>query len=191
MQNKNKTIGNAVHPLNFHSGAVLKAMFRGATRGANSYDGVCAGVMGVVASLSRNCGQVGFVSAIIGSDGPQLVDRNMAILADYTDRFRNSTSYPVISAADVFHMELLDQYRSVPNSANGWFGFWRKVLGSGVSDLFMTPRWTESAGAMDEHEFARETKIRIHYRESDPELVRILARHRGMGLFKRGPGGKG
>lgn len=168
----------AMHPLNLNSGAMLKSMFRDATGDAKSHDEVCARVVSVVASLSRNCGQVGFVSAIIGSDGPEFVDRNIAILACYTDYFRSNANYPVISAADVFHKELLDQYRTVPNTSDGWFGFWRRVLGSGVSDLFMTPRWQASRGAWDEYDFASASKIRIHHHHDNPELVKIMNLHR-------------
>ncbi len=164
-----------MHHLNTHSGEELKSMLRAATGRAGTYaqvrDAVCE-VVGFVASRERG---ITFVSGLISSDGPGLVDRNILVLSDFTDHIRRVSVVPVVSAADVFHKHLLDKYRD--QSKDDWFRFWRRVLDSGVSLLMMTPRWHLSTGAKDEHEFAVARKIKVEYRHDDPELLKILHRH--------------
>lgn len=162
------------HPLNGNSGEALKEMFRRETDGAKNLEGVRTGVCSVVRFVA-NQGRIAFASGIISGDGPQFIDRNMAILAAYTDHLRRDSTIPVTSATDIFHKELLDKHRN--HTKEEWAGFWRSVLRSGVTRLIMTPRWHLSYGAIDEHDFAKERKMEIEYRYADPPLVGILRGH--------------
>lgn len=42
--------------------------------------------------------------------------------------------------------------------------FWREIFKSGhVTDVFMTPRWEKSKGAVDEYKTAQKIGLTIHY----------------------------
>ncbi len=167
--------GIRAHHFNAHGGEALKAMFRSGTDRARGLTGVCSAVCEVVRFVVSREGKFTFVSGLISADGPQFIDRNMAVLTDFTDHIRKDSTAPVMSATDVFHRSLLDLYRT--ESRDGWAVFWRKVLRSGISTLIMTPRWEDSYGAKDEHGFALQTGIQIEYRQYSPELLEILKSH--------------
>lgn len=164
------------HRLNLNSGKELKALFRTATAPAESFLEIHCAVCKVVATVAKREKGFGFVAGVISSDGPQFIDRNMAILEDYTNHIRAGSQTPVMSACDVFHKALLDKYRRARNREE-WALFWRGVLSSGITTLNMTPRWMSSYGAKDEHACAENLNIRIWYRDHDPELVEILRGH--------------
>lgn len=164
------------HHLNAHSGEVLKNMFKSETSRAKGHMEVCNAVCNVVNIIASSEMKFAFVSGIISGDGPQHIDRNMAILESFTNHLRDDFSIPVMSATDVFHRDLLDQYRT--EGKPQWAVFWRKVLKSGVGTLVMTPRWEASFGAIDEHKFALDYGIKIDYRHGDPALLEILRKNK-------------
>lgn len=52
--------------------------------------------------------------------------------------------------------------------------FWRDILESGhVTDIFMTPRWEQSKGAIDEHEAAKQLGIKIHYMNNSKDRQKL------------------
>lgn len=130
-----------------------------------------AGAIEVVRTLKELSpdGRVGYAAGIVASDGPEHIERNVLLLAEYANRLRKAHPFPIFSAVDVFGVTgLWDRF--VPMFVRGeitdddFKKFWRGILGSGyVTDVFMTPRWEFSNGARDEHETATACGIRIHY----------------------------
>lgn len=108
-------------------------------------------------------GRIGYVSGVITSDGPAQIEANLAKLARYTDRLRTMHNFPIFSATDIFTDDLYDRIKAASILTKDWLLFWRGVLSSGhVTDIFMTPGWERSHGAMDEHTVARELGLKIH-----------------------------
>lgn len=113
--------------------------------------------------------QMGFVSGVISSAGEHLIVQNIARLARFADHLSVELGMPVFCAAFVFtsqHFERLPQLKLPREEREPQLvEFWRIVLRSGyVTDLFMTPGWEASAGAVDEHVVAQEVGgIKIHY----------------------------
>lgn len=111
--------------------------------------------------------QMGYVSGIITSDGPEFVERNIERLAYFTEELRGYKNFPIFSATDVFSQKLferLDEMTLETNSREEKFiRFWRDILESGfITDIFMTPRWEESKGAKDEYKTAKRLGLKIH-----------------------------
>lgn len=108
--------------------------------------------------------RLGYVAGIINSDGPEHAERNFRNLEFYTKILQGRTSFPIFSATEIFHAELLQRLRAREHIGDEFIKFWRSVLSSGhVTDVFFTPRWDESAGALDEHEIAKITGLSVHY----------------------------
>jgi len=108
--------------------------------------------------------QIGYVAAIITSDGPEKIPQNLERLQRYTEHVRKTQSYPVFSATDVFTDELFERLFAAGFKNEDWTVFWREVLGEAyVTDMFMTPRWEESKGASDEYQIAKRTGKTLHY----------------------------
>lgn len=130
-------------------------------------NGVRDAVIGVFEQVKdENDPRMGYVSGIITSDGPEHQDRNIRILAEYTDRIRGLHPFPIFSATDVFNDEVFDRINATSLPVQSWFDFWRDVLNSGyVTDIFMTPRWEKSSGARDELETAEKLGLKVHYVE--------------------------
>ena len=131
----------------------------------------------------HNMKRLGYVSGIITSDGPEFMVRNRAILKAFAEHLKGKHDMQLFAPSDVFEEEndydlvLTDGRTRIarPNDDRVFYRFWRKVLTCGyVTDIFMTPRWKKSKGAMDEHNTAVEAGIRTHYLEDDRELLAIL-----------------
>jgi hypothetical protein len=164
------------HHLNRNSGEVLKLMFRTETLKATNLTDVSIAVCRIVRVVSSREGGFAFISGIISSDGPKLIDRNMEILSESTDHVREISPKPVTSASDIFHKELLAKFRE-NTTHEQWDLLWKNVLDSGISQLIMTPRWDLSRGAKVEHDHAVMRGIQVDYRDDDPELLRILRKY--------------
>ena len=116
--------------------------------------------------------KIGYVAGIITSDGPEYFETNRKRLVDYVKKLGKIHSFPMFSAVDVFSSEVYERLEE-------WklpFGerevkvrfFWREILKSGcVTDIFMTPRWDKSKGAINEHKTAKEIGLKIHYVEDN------------------------
>src|SRR3990170_3226698 len=93
--------------------------------------------------------KIAYVSGIISSDGPEYIERNIKRLASVTNEIRNEfPEYLVFSATDVFTNEVFERINAKNYPYHEWLAFWRKILTqSGISKVFMTPRWINSQGA--------------------------------------------
>ncbi len=132
----------------------------------DSFDRILPVVLGVFESVtSVNPTRIGYVAGIITSDGPDNIDRNIRELLENTNRLRLEQEFPIFSAPDIFTKSV---YRKINESGKvtegNFIDFWDKVLRSGyVTDIFMTPRWDASRGAVIEHFTAEDMKLHIHY----------------------------
>lgn len=112
--------------------------------------------------------RLGYVAGIITSDGKEHMQRNIDILANHTERIKEKYGFPIFSAVDIFGngvYQRLDDFNQEELLREKLFlEFWRKILSSGhITDIFMTPRWNESKGAIDEHKTAKKLGLKIHY----------------------------
>lgn len=119
--------------------------------------------------------KIGYVSGILASEGPQSIIKNRRKLANYTKQIKVQSKFPVFSTADVFTNKVytnLEEMRLDFDEREYRFrDFWVKIINSGhITDIFMTPRWTKSKGAVQEHTEALKIGLKIHYfPESDCE----------------------
>lgn len=112
--------------------------------------------------------RIGYVAGIIGSDGPEKMQENRDKLIVHTEKIRGEQKYPIFSSTDIFTKEVYDQLEEIKLEwllrRQFFIKFWREVLEQGkFTDIFMTPRWEESEGAIDEYETAKRLGITIHY----------------------------
>lgn len=144
---------------------LMKELFFEVVADKETLEEIYAEVVDIFRSINRGkSGRIGYVSGIIGSDGPEHVDRNFERLAAYTQHLKKLHEFPVFSATEIFTPLLLDSLRQNGASGDHFITFWRSVLGSGhVTDVFLTPRWQASVGANDEYEIARKLGLRLHY----------------------------
>lgn len=113
------------------------------------------------ASKKTADGKVGFVSGKIMSNGLILAFRNLRMIARYTGNVRKKVDFPVFSASDFLLDEALHSL---------YFGkkadqkYWKDIIESGyITDIFMTPGWEKSRGAVNEYKIAIDRKLKIHY----------------------------
>lgn len=109
-------------------------------------------------------GQIGYVSGIITSEGPENIPKNILRLEKFTQNIRDKSNFPVFSATDIFDDELFARLSLTGAKNADYEVFWRQILGSGfVTHMFMTPRWEISHGAQDEHQVAKNLNMEIIY----------------------------
>ncbi len=116
--------------------------------------------------------KIGYISAILSSDGPKHIQTNIKILDKYTEFYRDILQFPVFSSSDIFIGKHVEKFKL---TGKEWISFWNNVLKFGqVTDIFMTPRWEESIGAKEEHKTAKELGLNIHYDHKNVDLIRTL-----------------
>jgi|SRR3989344_2834784 len=121
-------------------------------------------LLSVLAEFQDGQKRIGYVAGIVASDGRDKIGENIRALDDFAENIRRANDFPVFSVADVFNDIVYEAVNLELLSGSDFELFWRDVLGSGyVTDIFMGPRWAESDGARDEHEFSKSAGIRIHY----------------------------
>ena len=144
----------------------MKELLQPGLQVVSSFGELLPTVRGVLEKLTLG-GQkrIGYVSGIVSSDGPDKIQENIERLKRFTDSVRSTHQFPVFSATDIFTdriYEVCNRERKITQSE--FIDFWRELLNSKlITDLFMTPRWDESEGATDEHTFAEQLGLNIHY----------------------------
>lgn len=120
------------------------------------------------AERSGGLTDIGYVSGMISSDGPEHIQRNRERLRAITEEVRQRENVAIFSAVDVFNDQLFPKLEVLGYPNEDWIQFWREILDTPerfVTSVFMTPRWEESRGARDEHEVALRMGITIYYTE--------------------------
>lgn len=113
------------------------------------------------ASKKTSAGKVGFVSGKIFSDGLILSFWNLRKIATYTRSVRKKVDFPVFSAVDFLLSELI---HSIYFGKQAGDEYWREIFESNyITDVYMTPGWDKSKGAVNEYNIAKKNKLRIHH----------------------------
>jgi hypothetical protein len=104
-----------------------------------------------------------YVAGKVTTDGASKILSNLARLATYTEKLRGKYGF-VFSSADIFNQGTYWRLNIAgPLHEKDFYFFWRKVVGSGVTDIYMTPDWKASTGASDEFNTAKKLGLKIHY----------------------------
>ena len=136
-----------------------------AIKKAFSIDEIVDIVTEVIGSKLRDKNvRVGYVSGKVTTDGAENILKNLTRLHKFTDKIAKTHGSFIFSAADIFNDEVYWRLNvAKPLHEEDFYVFWRKIISSGITDIYMTPEWEKSTGARDEHEAARKLKITIHY----------------------------
>lgn len=115
--------------------------------------------------LKKSNGPVMYVAGMVTSEGPENIEKNVAVLESWTQKIARENPFIVFSSNDVFgKSRLWKKFDNLGFINQEYVNFWRKILESGaVTDIVMTPRWEISNGARDEHKTAKRHDISIHY----------------------------
>ncbi len=109
---------------------------------------------------------IGYVSGIITSNGPQHISKNLKMLEKYTTELRRKHNYPIFSATDIFSQKIFEQINAQNLTTQNWNNFWKELIGHPqkyISHIFMTPGWKQSQGAKQEHLVAKKNELQIIY----------------------------
>ncbi len=108
--------------------------------------------------------KIGYVAGKVTSDGKDNILKNLKRLHAFTNKVSLKFGENIFSAADVFSEEIYWKINlHKPVHEREFYSFWRKIVKSGITDIFMTPEWESSNGAIDEHQTAKKIGIKIHY----------------------------
>ncbi len=158
-------------------GSLIKNVFNNYTENANTLEEVKLGIFRALDRIdcieSKPTRKRGYVSGILTTDGKDMIETNFERLARYTAFIRESNDFTIFSLTDIFNKKLISRFIWVPQEE--WRAFWRNVIENGyITDIFMTPRWRESTGAIDEHTVAHKIKLKIHNMEDSEHLLDLL-----------------
>lgn len=130
-------------------------------------------VINALKKVKRNgIKNIGYVSGIISSDGVKHIPVNVKALEMYTEFYRSYVQFPVFSSSDIFYGKYIEKFNL---NQSEWFSFWNNILKSEtITDVFMTPRWEVSKGALEEYKTAKALSLNIHYHHKHVDLNRIL-----------------
>jgi len=114
--------------------------------------------------LNTENSRIGYVSGIVSSDGPTHIEENLEVLQVYTKTVSSCFNIPAFCVGDIFTYNTLEFFESQKIQHQDLVSFWHKVLSLNyITDVFMTPDWTRSRGATEEHKSAERLKLTIHY----------------------------
>ena len=124
--------------------------------------------IGIIAKVKKDNPdtKIGYVSGKVTADGSEYITKNLTRLHNFTRMLIKTHGKFIFSAADIFND---DTYWKIniprPIHEKDFYDFWRTVINSGVTDIYMTPDWKKSDGAKNEHETAKQLRMGIHYIE--------------------------
>lgn len=92
-----------------------------------------------------------YVAGIMTSDGPTYVDRNLANLRAYTQLVRTKRPDLNIFCSPEVFVDIWEFLRKNNTTEEQYGDFWDQIILRGnIRELFLTPRWRESRGAVRE-----------------------------------------
>ncbi len=108
--------------------------------------------------------KIGYVSGKVTADGKDRIPHNLKRMHKFTRKLKEIHGEQIFSAADIFS-DIVYWKINLPRPIHekDFYNFWRKIVSSGVTDIYMTPEWERSHGAKDEHKIAKTLNINIHY----------------------------
>lgn len=153
----------------------MKKHFDKVLEKVRNVEDVRVAVIDLLKSTRENSLRLGFVSGIIFSDGIEHKARNLRRLGAYTYKLRTQHDFPIFSGIDIFYSGL---YEKLPEAQLPFeerrihfFKVWKDIVGCGhITDIFMTPRWKNSEGSIDEHTTAKKLGIIINYVDIDEKI---------------------
>lgn len=105
-----------------------------------------------------------YVAGKVTADGVDGILKNLDRLKAYTEQLDSTNNIFVFSAADIFNTEVYWKLNlPYPDHEYEFYEFWGEILKSGVTDIYMTPKWEDSAGATDEYNRAVKLELTIHF----------------------------
>src|ERR1043166_546533 len=114
--------------------------------------------------VAHNTKKIGYVAGKVTADGPTRILENLERLREFALFVSTKHDIAVFSAAQIFNTEVYWKLNlPSPDHEEEFYQFWRKVLKSGVTDVFMSPEWEVSLGALDELCAAKELGLSIHF----------------------------
>lgn len=127
-------------------------------------------IIGRLRAIHKEYRHLGYVSGIIAAEGAERIPYNTVRLQTYLDALRTEESFPLFAATEVFTADVKRAISAHLLSLEDHVAFWRSIIGSGdVTDIYMTPRWEIAPGARDEHDYAKQLGIRVHYVPALPD----------------------
>lgn len=146
----------------------MKESLQKAIRDVSTIEDVLRVTVSIITEIKNNDPQakIGYVAGKVTAEGIESIQKNLKRLHKFTETISKEFNGQIFSAADVFNDEVYWKINlAKPIHEEDFYAFWRKVVGSGVTDIFMTPEWEKSTGASDEHVAAKELGLTIHYVE--------------------------
>ncbi|MBI4098032.1 MAG: DUF4406 domain-containing protein [Candidatus Levybacteria bacterium] len=105
--------------------------------------------------------RIGFVAGKLSSK--KLLDtiKNFIALNNSVKYVKRNINFPIVSSLDFFFSTILIKLTSSEKINQD---LWEKILKSGyITDIFMAPGWEESKGAVNEHQIAKKSGLKITY----------------------------
>lgn len=133
---------------------------------ANSLDEIVDLLIKMLADMnSEGINQIGFVSGVVTSEGPDKIASNIERLKYFTQKIQSENNFPIFSATDVFdNADLFSRIEATGVNSHDYEVFWRKLLSCGyITHMYMTPRWEISHGSKDEYDIAKSQNMKITY----------------------------
>lgn len=130
--------------------------------GATTYDQIAERIAHAIAEMKgRGFGRIGFVS---GPLGKETMTEDMEKMRAREVELQREHGFPFLSSADIFGKHWRDiEETALPQPErhlrmNDLFG---KILGSGVTDIYMMDGWRQADGCVHESQVAEDLGINV------------------------------
>ena len=133
-----------------------------AVKKSRSFAEIEKNLIAFLKNISDKNTQIGFVTGIINSDGPECVERHKNNLQKATKLLQQQNEFPIFSCLDVYENELREMLIRQSVTYQDYLLFWRHILESGyITILYLTPGWQRSTGVKDEIMTAKKMGLKI------------------------------
>lgn len=144
----------------------MRKTLQKAIKKASTFEDVLQITVGFISTIKNENSniKIGYVAGKVTADGVNNIPKNLKRLHKFTNKLTKIHGDYIFSAADVFNDEVYWKINiAKPVHEEDFYKFWREIIESGITDIYMTPEWERSDGARDEHKRARELGITVHY----------------------------
>jgi hypothetical protein len=132
-------------------------------QGASTLQQIASGLTNLFLEMRHEgVREIGYVSGMITSEGPENIDRNLERLDVYTSQLQKKYPFPIFSQNDIFTPDVYEAIKQSGATHEDFDKFYRDVHGSGyITHMFMTPKWELSLGANEEYHTAKKNNLNI------------------------------
>jgi hypothetical protein len=144
----------------------MRTLLKKSIKKASSIEEVLQITLEIISQTKKDNSEarIGYVAGKVTTDGKENILKNLKRLHSFTEDIRKEFGENIFSAADVFDEEVYWKINIArPIHEEEFYALWQRIVGSGITDIFMTPEWEKSTGASDEHKTAKKLGIKIHY----------------------------